>query len=167
VEFEPLFRALNRIHPRSMQVLLNRFVIRESEHPGRSQPSFARFYGISEAASDVLLWRAAVEFEAALENRQPPLPVETEAERMAARALIDALDPPTGSLPLALSSLTKHADRIQAQLLAQERAELESEAYARETWLRRLAIAVVLAIAGWSTFKDELVRWFGSWFGAK
>jgi hypothetical protein len=167
VDVEALFAALTRLHPRSLQVLLARFVAQGPSGPGRSPEAFAAFYGVEQPAADVLLWRAASELEASLSGKPPPAPAsfpeELAAAQDLARALAAALpasSPRLVTLVDALRSLTTHADAIRDRLSAAERAELESPQYARETWLRRMAIVLVLALSGWFYFKDDLVlRW--------
>jgi hypothetical protein len=43
-----------------------------------------------------------------------------------------------------------------------EQAELSSPEYARETWLRRIAIVVVLAVSAWFYWQADLTRWWRS-----
>jgi hypothetical protein len=169
VDVEALFPALTRLHPRSLQVLLARFVADGPGGPGRAPEAFASFYGVDPAAADVLLWRAATEFEAQLLGTAPPSPRPFTEEQRLARALGDALRaPPSTSSHLAplvdaLRALSAHAAAIRERLTAAERAELESPEYARETWLRRAAIVLVLALSGWFYFKDDLVRRWRLW----
>jgi hypothetical protein len=194
VDVDGLLTALNRLHPRALQVLFARFVAETapgssiSSAPafasvlsarfvaetasgaGRDQASFAKFYGIELPAADLLLFRASIAFEAALEGAPPPPARDFDDERRAAAEFIAALESPTpptsqrlGRLVDALRALTTHAAILRDRLAAAERAELESPGYARETWLRRIAIVLVLALSGWFYLKDDLVRRWRQW----
>jgi hypothetical protein len=168
VDVEPLFAALTRLPPRSLQVLLARFVAASAgAEPGRDAAGFARFYGVQLPAAEVLLWRAAVDFEALLAHRPLPAPRPFPDEQAAARQLAQALEddastsaPELASLARALRALSAHAPAIRERLTAAERAELESPAFVRETWMRRAAIVIVLVLSGWAYFKADLVRWW-------
>ncbi|MDX2013529.1 MAG: hypothetical protein SFW67_25275 [Myxococcaceae bacterium] len=170
MDVEALFAACSRLHPRSLQVLLARFVAEGPSGPGRSAESFATFYGVDRQAAEMLLWRAATELEARLAGRPPPDPRPFADELVAARGLAEALASPLPAssprlvtLVDALRALSSHAPAIRERLAAAEKAELESPQYARETWLRRLAIVLVLALSGWFYFKDDLVRRWRQW----
>jgi hypothetical protein len=173
VDAETLHQSLSRVHPRTLQVLLARFVapgaeLREGN--GRSLAQFAAFYGVPPAAAKVLLWRAVREFDAVVRGQPPPAPLPFELEARAAEALHGALESPLpppsrelASLVEPLHALTAHATALRERLAAAERAELDSPQYARETWLRRAAIVLVLALSGWFYFKDELLRRWQRW----
>lgn len=170
MDVDGLLAALNRLHPRALQVLLARFVAHTDSGPGRDRARFAAFYGVERSAADVLLFRAASEFEAALTGASTPPPRDFDDEQRASAELIAALEspsPPTsqrvGRLVDALRALTTHAAALRERLSAAERAELESPEYARETWLRRIAIVLVLALSGWFYFKDDLLRRWRQW----
>lgn len=165
-DLDASWRALSRVHPRSLQVLLARFVAAAPGGPGRTTAAFATFYGISEPAAGVLLWRAAREFEAALEGA--PAAVERDdTDQQSAGLLQQALSSggaveATRFTHLAshLRELTTHADALRQRLAEAERAELTSPAYVRETWLRRIAIVVVLALSAWFYWRAELTSWW-------
>jgi hypothetical protein len=170
VDVDGLLAALNRLHPRALQVLLARFVAQTDSGPGRDRARFATFYGVELPAADLLLFRAAREFEAALDGVPPSPPRDFDDEQRASAELVAALESPTppmsqrlGRLVDALRALTTHAATIRDRLSAAERAELESPEYARETWLRRIAIVLVLALSGWFYLKDDLVRRWRQW----
>lgn len=166
VTVDELMTALGRVHPRTTQVLLSRFVAPMGERDGRTRAEFASFYGLSESAADVLLWRAAIDFGAALEGRSRPPPAPFDHEQREAVQLGAALERGAHHPPLveALGALTTHAGVIRERLAAAERAELTSPAYVRETWLRRIAIVIVLALSAW-LWKDELLRRWAEWRG--
>lgn len=155
------YRALTQVHPRSAQVLVAHFVAQTPKGDGRSFTEFAGFYGVPEASAKVLLWRAVREFEAALRGAPvgPPLPFDQEVRE--AEALHIALER-SASSPIidALRALTTNAPTLRQRIRDAERAEVESPSYARETWLRRIAIVVVLALSAWFYWKDDLTRWW-------
>ncbi|MBL8917600.1 MAG: hypothetical protein JNJ54_01970 [Myxococcaceae bacterium] len=182
VDAETLHQSLSRVHPRTLQVLLARFVaptaelVREGavtqvhERAGRSFDQFAAFYGVAPAAAKVLLWRAVREFDAVVRGQPAPAPLPFELEARAAEALHAALESPLpppsqelASLVEPLRALTTHAPALRERLAAAERAELDSPAYARETWLRRLAIVLVLALSAWFYWKADLTRLWQRW----
>ncbi|MDP3503446.1 MAG: hypothetical protein Q8S33_24140 [Myxococcales bacterium] len=166
---DPLYLALTRIHPRALQVLVARFVAKTETGDGRSQAAFAAFYGVPEASAKVLLWRAVGEFDAALAGRPAPTPLPFEEEQRRADALCAALEAPLppqsqelGKTVEALTSLHANASAIRERLARAEQAELSSPEYARETWLRRIAIVVVLAVSAWFYWQADLARWWRS-----
>ena len=155
------FRALTLVHPRSAQVLVAHFVAQTPTGDGRSFAEFATFYGVPEASAKVLLWRAARDFEAATRGDSAQALLAFEQEVREAEALHQALQASTPTaLVTALRSLTSNAPVLRQRLRDAERAEVESPAYARETWLRRIAIVIVLALSAWFYWKDELTRWW-------
>lgn len=155
------YRALTLVHPRSAQVLVAHFVAQTPKGDGRSFAEFATFYGVPEASAKVLLWRAARDFEAATRGDSAQAPLAFEQELREAEALHHALQASTPTaLVAALRSLTANAPVLRQRLRDAERAELESPAYARETWLRRIAIVIVLALSAWFYWKDDLTRWW-------
>lgn len=170
MDVETLHQSLSRVHPRTLQVLLARFVARTPDGDGRPFDAFAAFYGVPPSSAKVLLWRAVREFDAVLRGQPPPVPLPFELEARAAEALHAALEsplPPTSQelagLIEPLRALTTHAATLRERLAAAERAELESPAYARETWLRRIAIVLVLALSAWFYWRDDLTRAFERW----
>ena len=171
---DTLYLALTRVHPRALQVLVARFVAKTEAGDGREQAAFASFYGVPEAAARVLLWRAVVEFEAALAGRSAPGPLPFEEEQRRADALCAALDAPLppqsqelGKTVEVLKALRANAPAIRERLARAEQAELASPEYARETWLRRIAIVVVLAVSAWFYWQADLTRWWRSSTGVE
>jgi hypothetical protein len=170
---DALYLALTRVSPRARHVLVARFIAKAEVGDGRSQAAFAAFYGIAEDAARVLLWRAVNEFDAMLTNRAAPTPLAFEEEQRRAKTLCAALEaeqPPTsqelGRTLEALRALQGNAAVIRERLSLAELAELSSPEYARETWLRHIAIIVVVAVAAWFYWPD-LVRWFRSAHGVE
>ena len=163
---DTLYLALTRVHPRALQVLVARFVAKTEVGDGREQAAFASFYGVPEAAAQVLLWRAVGEFEAALNHRPAPTPLPFDEEQRQAKSLCSALErlppPPgeVGAVVQTLFALRANAPAIRERLARAEQAELSSPEYARETWLRRVAIVVVLAVSAWFYWQADLTRWW-------
>jgi hypothetical protein len=156
---DTILRALFKVHPRSMQVLLNRFVVETPRGPGRSAHDFAAFYGLQASAADLLLWRSAQDLDEVLNGSRPsPLRSFDEEQREAA-ALAQSLaaEQPTGP-GLSLLALRQHAAALRAALAEAERAEARSPARARETWLRRVAIVAVLAVSAWYS-RQPVLAW--------
>lgn len=161
MEADTSYLTLTQLHPRHAQVLVARFIAQTPAGDGRSFAEFASFYGVPEASAKVLLWRAVREFEAVLRGTPvgPPLPFEHELRE--AEALHLALEGAVASpIVTALRALTANAAVLRQRIRDAERAEVESPAYARETWLRRIAIVVVLALSAWFYWKDELTLWW-------
>lgn len=155
------YRALTLVHPRSAQVLVARFIAQTASGDGRSFAEFTTFYGVPEASAKVLLWRAVREFEAALGGLPVGAPLPFEQELREADALHLALESSAPTpIVAALRALTTNAAALRQRIRDAERAEVESPAYARETWLRRIAIVVVLALSAWFYWKDDLTRWW-------
>lgn len=156
-DLETSLRALTTAHPRSMQVLLARF----GNNPPRSCAQLAAHYGTSEQSAKLLVLYAARDFEAALNHHPSPPPLPDDEAHRAADALEASLDARATDLAAALLDLTTHADGLRHRLTEAERAELASPEYARETWLRRLAIVAVLAGSAWFG-RAELLKWVAS-----
>lgn len=166
---DTLYLALTRVHPRALQVLVARFVAKTEAGDGRSLAGFAAFYGVPEAAAKVLLWRAVGELDASLAGRPAPAALPFEEEQRRADALCAALDAPLppqsqelGKTVEALNALHANAAELRERLARAEQAELSSPEYARETWLRRVAIVVVLAVSAWFYWQADLTRWWRS-----
>lgn len=166
-DLDSAYLALTRVHPRALQVLVARFVARTDSGDGRSPEAFAAFYGVPPEAAQVLLWRAAEAFMAARSRADAPGPLPFEEERRRAQALHEALEgplPPSsqalGRVVEALRGLSLHAAALRERLAEAERAELSSPEYTRETWLRRVAIVVVLAVSAWFYWRADLARWW-------
>lgn len=135
------------------------------ERLGRSPTEFAAHYGISTAAAEVLLFRAAREFFEALVGRPAPALLPDATELALAQRFGQAVEgaAPAGEFEALISSLrglNAHARDLRRRLDAAEQAELTSPDYVRETWLRRAAIVVVLALSAWFYGKTELTQWW-------
>lgn len=127
---EVLWRALCRLPPRSAQLLVFRFV--EERSPEES----ARLYGISPDALQTHLDRAGALFVRALQDPDgPPLLPDDEPSGADDRE--------------ALRRLRENATLVRQVAEAQARAEEDSPARRREDWLRRVALAVLVAVALW------------------
>lgn len=136
-----LQRALETMPSRAAQTLIFHCV------EGRSAPECAALYGIGLAQWEILFLEAA----RALAGDTAPL--EDGARRSLAGQLQRAgeTEPPADSklVPLLalLRSLTEQRDEVQRLLLEAERAAAASPARAREAWLRRLAVAAIIAVS--------------------
>ncbi len=132
---------------------------------GRSPDAFAAHYGVPLDAANRLLFRAAREFFAAFTRQPPPPLLADDEERRLAPVFAQALDDQVPSeafheLVVSLRGLQSHARELAQQLRDAEKAEVDSPAYARETWLRRAAIVVILALSAWFYWKAELTTWW-------
>ncbi|MBE4753072.1 hypothetical protein G4177_33475 [Corallococcus sp. ZKHCc1 1396] len=146
---EALGTALRGLEPRMAAVLIRRLVER------RSLAECATWYGISTEAFSVLLLRAGV----ALARRAAPPAREPEgAEEAAAweRMLAAALEKDSAPVPVALAPVAQVCRRLQelgpqmeTALEQAARADADSPGRAREEWLRRLAVAALLALTAW------------------
>ncbi len=102
------------------------------------------------------------------EHSPAPTPLPFEVEQRQAETLCNALErrpPPSGEaghLVQTLFALRANAAVIRERLARAEQAELSSPEYARETWLRRIAIVVVLAVSAWFYWQADLTRWWRS-----
>ncbi len=144
-----LTQALRTIAPRPALVLTYRCL---GAHPAAD---CATHYGIGVEAFDLLLLRSA----APLVERfgvDPKLPDAIEQEQAYATRLRQALEG-GGSHPFApvLLELTAQKDEVRAQLDAAEAAWQRSPAAARETWLRRIAILVVIALSAYFYWREQ------------
>lgn len=150
-----LHDALQRTPPRSAEVL-SRVAL-----DGWTVPTLAERYGVPAASASVLLLRSLRDFDAAA-NRAPtparPLPDADEAVQ--AEALARALEGGATSdavrpLAEALRALATHREGVKRRLAEAERLAAESPARRRETWLRRIAIVVVLALSAWFYWREQ------------
>ena len=137
-----LHQGLNRMAPRSMQVLLRRFVEQ------RSRDQLATLYGLTLEQADLLVWRAARSFEAALAGHGEPGPLPLVEELEQAQRLAENPSPALVAISELREPLQQALDR------AAEEAEA-SPARAQEEWLRRVAIALVLAVAGYFYWREN------------
>lgn len=135
---------------------------------GRPDAECAALYGTSTSAFAVHLFRAARLFQRALERggstpllpsaeRLDPVEEQVLATRLLALVGPSSLEPEASSaapeelaslLPL-LRELGERGPQIRALAQARARAELESPAYRRNEWLRRIALAALFALAAW------------------
>ncbi|MCY1041319.1 hypothetical protein OV208_08310 [Corallococcus sp. bb12-1] len=146
---EALGAALRELEPRTAAVLLRRLVER------RTLVECASWYGISSDAFSVLLLRSAVALarQAGQPAREPDGVEEAAAwERM----LAAAVEKDTAPVPVALTPVVQVCRRMhelgpemETALAKAAQAEADSPGRAREEWLRRLAVAALLALTGW------------------
>ena len=132
--------------PREAQVLIRRFVEQ------RTPETFAALWGLPQPTADLLIWRAARSFEAALGDRAlGPLPSALEEQQRAADAFRAAPSP--GAV-----ALEQHGEALRAALVEAEAAAERSPARRRENTLRLIGVIVVLALAGYFYVKDKQTR---------
>ncbi|MBF5045510.1 hypothetical protein FGE12_24090 [Aggregicoccus sp. 17bor-14] len=140
-----LARALRALPPREAALL--RRVLLE----GQGVEACAGLYGSSPEALAVHLLRACLALEAALVAAAPVRVPDAEEPRWAAR-LVRALEGGRVA-PGAVGArhLKQHAAAVRAELAAAEEQELRSPQHRRNEWLRRLAVALLLALTAWYT----------------
>lgn len=146
---EALGAALRALEPRMAAVLIRRLVER------RPLAECATWYGISTDAFSVLLLRSAI---ALTRHVGQPARAPEGAEEAAAweRMLAGALEQATAPVPVALIPVAQVCRRLQelgpqmeTALAQAAQADADSPARAREEWLRRLAVAALLALTAW------------------
>lgn len=137
-----LQQALGRMSPRLAQVLLRRFV----EH--RSRDEFGALYGLQLEQADRLVYRASRSLEAALAGMPEPGPMPDRQEIEQTHALLRAQPP-------FLTALSAQHEALSVALEQAAREAESSPARAREEWLRRIAIVLVLALAGYFYWRDH------------
>ncbi|QAT84173.1 hypothetical protein EJ065_2601 [Corallococcus coralloides] len=146
---EALSEALRALEPRTAAVLVRRLVER------RPQAECATWYGISSDAFSVLLLRSAVAL--AHQLGQPARPPESPEEATAwERMLAMAVEKDTAPVPVPLAPVAWLCRRVhalgpdvEAALDKAAQADADSPGRAREEWLRRLAVAALLALTAW------------------
>ncbi|MFT3838119.1 MAG: hypothetical protein QM723_14125 [Myxococcaceae bacterium] len=144
-----LSQALRTIAPRPSQVLAWRFL---GGHPAAES---ATRYGITVEAFDLLLLRSAAPLVARF-GVDPKLPDDFAHEQAFATQLRQALEG-GGTHPFApvLQELAAHKDEVRALLDAAEAEWQRSPAAARETWLRRVAIVVVVVLSAYFYWREQ------------
>ena len=141
--------ALRELEPRPSAMLVHRLV------EGWTQDACATHYGISPQAFSVLLLRAGVHL-ARQWGRSVQEPSSEDEEAAWARMLTKALERQDVRLPAALVPVVEACRELQAMapqvstgLDAADRASRGSPQHRREEWLRRLAVAALLALTAW------------------
>jgi hypothetical protein len=144
-----LIAALRALEPRPSALLIRRLV------EGRPLEACAAFYGVPVEAFSVLLLRAglALAREVGLPAREP---ASEEEEAAWARMLAEALAREDARFPTSLAPVAEVCRRLRA-VGAEVAAGLESAARddaasphrRREDWLRRLAVAALLALTAY------------------
>ncbi|QDE98496.1 hypothetical protein BHS05_23080 [Myxococcus xanthus] len=141
--------ALRELEPRPAAMLIHRLV------EGRSREACATHYGIPAQAFSVLLLRAAIGLA---RHRGAPArePASEDEEAAWARMLADALERQDAKFPTALTPVVETCRELQtlAPQVATGLETAEQEARAspqrrREEWVRRLAVALLLAMTAW------------------
>lgn len=142
-----LARALRALEPRAAALLRHRLL------EGRSDQACAALYGVSAEALAVHLLRAALALEQRLGHPPRRLPVEARGERDWAAQLALGLQRQAGVGPgvaVALR-LAQLSGPVRAALAAAEQQEAQSPGQRRNEWLRRLAVALLIAFTAWYT----------------
>lgn len=144
-----LSEALRHLEPRPAAVLSRRLL------EERSLDACAAFYGVSREAFSVLLLRAAQSLTRAL-GLPARAPVSADEEATWARMLAETLEGGTAPVAAALVSTVEVCQRlramraeVQAALDAAEREEEASPRRRREEWVRRIVVAVLLALTAY------------------
>lgn len=132
--------ALKATPPRSVHILSQRLL------ENRTAEACAALYGVSLSNWNILFFRAARDFEAAIGSYTLRGEEIDEATRLAAQ------------LPPALSALEQHSAEIKKLLLEAQIAFEDSPAFQRQEWLRRIAIFAILALSAffyWQQKRNE------------
>ncbi|RKG80932.1 hypothetical protein D7W79_06810, partial [Corallococcus exercitus] len=146
---EALVAALRELAPRTSAVLVRRLVER------RPLAECAAWYGISSDAFSVLLLRSAEALarQLGLSARSPESQEEATAwERMLAMAVEkDTAPVPVALAPVAWLCRRMHelGPELEAALARAAEDDANSPGRAREDWLRKLAVAALLALTAW------------------
>ena len=140
-----LARALRELEPRAAALLRHRLV------EGRSDQACSALYGISPEALAVHLLRATLALEARLGHPARVLPAQAREERDWAAQLALGLQRHAGAGPgLAVAlRLVQLSEAVGAELAAAEQREAQSPVRRRNEWLRRLAVALLVAFTAW------------------
>ncbi len=146
---QQLADALRAIPPRAALVLGYRLL------DGHGAAECAERYGLTQPSFDVLLLRSAHPFAQRF-GFGHPLPDDFAAEQAIAFKLRADLESGADD-PLAapLKELAAHHEAVRQLLIEAEEAYQRSPAARRETWLRRLAIVVVLALSAWFYWREQ------------
>jgi hypothetical protein len=130
--------------------MLSRWLLEE-----RSLDACAAFYGVSREAFSIHALRAAQALTRAVGLPARP-PVSDEEETTWARMLAETLEGGTAPVSAALVSTVEVCRRLRAVRAevraaqeAAERAEADSPRRRRDEWLRRIAVAVLLALTAY------------------
>lgn len=144
-----LVAALRALEPRPSALLFRRLV------EGRTLEGCAAFYGVSEEALSLLLLRAALALarEVGLPAREP---AGEDEEAAWARMLSEALAREDARFPASLVPVVDLCRRLRvagsevaAGMEAAAREDAASPHRRREDWLRRLAVAALLALTAY------------------
>ncbi|WXH32553.1 hypothetical protein WA016_06548 [Myxococcus stipitatus] len=141
--------ALRDQEPRAAALLNRRLVV------GDSLAACARFLGVSEAALSVSLLRAAVALARRLHSTARE-PTEGEEEAAWARMLSAALEREDAPVPAGLVPVVEVCRRLRAVggevaagLEAATQEDQASPRRRREDWMRKLAVAALLALTAY------------------
>jgi hypothetical protein len=146
---EALVSALRELEPRTAAILVRRLV------EDRPLDACAAWYGIEGEAFSAHLLRAGVAL-AKRTGQSARLPEGTDEAAAWERMLAAAVEKDTAPVPVALAPVARVCQRlhelgpqVEAALARAAEAEASSPARAREEWLRKLAVAALLALTAW------------------
>ena len=146
-----LLAALRRMSPRAAQVVIKATI------DGRSLEELAQAYGVSGHAMGILLMRSIREFEAALDGHRFA-PQSFDLELAALPEFLDRWkrrELPGPVLTLVDSPATRQ--EVKAGLEAAAAAEDASPRGRLLTWLRWVAILLIVALSAYLYWRDEIV----------
>lgn len=144
-----LTTALRGLEPRASALLVRRLV------EGRPLKACAAFYGVSEDAFSVLLVRAGVDLarRVGLPARAPSGDDEEAAWARMLPAALEREDAPVLAALVPVAEVCRRllavGPEVAAGLEAAARAEADAPHRRREEWLRRLAVAALLALTAY------------------
>jgi hypothetical protein len=145
-EVDALFRLLSDAPPRSAQIV-KRYAL-----AGASLETLARSFAISPAKVGTLVARALMDVESGGSLKV------ADAEEVAVVAALfseePARHPLAGRLHQLVRRLQASAEPLRQRLDEEARAFEESPDRARDEWLRRLAIAVIIALAAYFYWRE-------------
>lgn len=123
-----LHAALAKVHARSAAILSHRLL------DDRTREQCAALYGLGLEQWDLLFLRAAAAFHAALGKEAPT----------------DAL-----TLTPELRALAEHRDEVKRLIQKAHHDYQASPAFTFETWARRVAIVVIIALTAYFYWREE------------
>lgn len=147
-----LLRAFEAMPPRAAQI------IQRVAFDGLEVRALASLYGVSERAAAVLLLRATRELDAALQDRAAvAAPHERELEALP--TFLDAWGrrAPVGPAASLVASAARRDELDAARAAAAAEAE-RSPRRRRETWLRWLTVALIVALSVFLSWRELTQR---------
>lgn len=144
-----LLASLARMPPRSAEVVKAVTLL------GLDRAGIAARYGITAEAADVLVLRSARDLVAAIRDTTAA-PQSDDVERREAADLAKALaDRSPHPLATPLFEIANDRDFVVEGLARAQAAAEQSPQHARELWIRRVLIAVLLALSAYFLWRDQ------------